>query len=122
MTTIRELLQAEIEAAEHYADEPRSWLLPAFTGFAEKVDARPEKTVEIPLTLLEAVEDHLKGYLEAEGGCDHDTGICSCDTQGIVAHLEHLLGRHEEKPAPFICGSCAPDYGAPYGERPESGS
>ncbi len=107
MTTIRELLQEEIEAIGHYAEEPRSWLLPAFTNFAEKVDAHTgEGAIVVSRVLLETAADHLKGYLEAEGGCDHDTGICSCDTQGIVAHLEHLLGRHEEKPEPFICGQC----------------
>ena len=119
MTTIRELLQAEIEAIGHYAEEPRSWLLPAFTGFAEKVDSRPEKAIEIPRVLLEAATDELGSYLEEDGGCDHSVGICSCEVRGIVSHLEHLLGRHEKKPDPYNCGHCAPDEGE-LGKEPGS--
>ncbi|KKL96939.1 hypothetical protein LCGC14_1839480 [marine sediment metagenome] len=119
MNTIRQMLQAEIEATEQYAEEPRSWLLPAFTSFAEKVDARPEKTVEIPLVLLEAAADELGNYLEADGGCDHSVGICSCEITGIITALDHLLERHKEKPDPYNCGHCAPDEGE-LGEEPGS--
>lgn len=71
----------------------------------------PEQAIEIPRVLLEAATDELGSYLEEDGGCDHDVGICSCEVSGIISHLEHLLGRHEEKPDPYNCGHCAPDEG-----------
>ncbi len=62
--------------------------------------------IEVPRPLLEAAADELTNYLKADGGCDHSVGICSCEITGIISHLDHLLGRHQEKPDPYNCGSC----------------
>ena len=62
--------------------------------------------IDVPRPLLEAAADELANYLKADGGCDHSVGICSCEITGIIAHLDHLLGRHEDKPDPYNRGSC----------------
>ncbi|KKK66151.1 hypothetical protein LCGC14_2966970, partial [marine sediment metagenome] len=52
-----------------------------------------------------AATDELGDYLEADGGCDHDTGICSCEVAGIVSYLEHLLGLVDGPCFPFGAGA-----------------
>lgn len=58
---------------------------------------------------LEKVKEELQNTLEAEGGCDHSVGICTCGLEYLIldtrAYLEEIIWCYCEEPE-IACSKC----------------
>lgn len=49
------------------------------------------RTISVPRALLIRVRDELALTLEADPGCEHSVGVCSCELRGVLTEVRGLL-------------------------------